>query len=50
MRKGIGKVCGSVRVYVCLVLTSKFQARSTIVGNSLSPVDAQQVFESSFNV
>ena len=39
-RKGIEKISISVRVYVCLVLTSQVQARSSIAGNSTSAVDA----------
>ena len=39
------QVCG---VYVYLVLTSQFQARSSIVGNSAPAVDAQKVFKSTF--
>lgn len=38
-----------MREYVNLVLTSQFQARSFIVGNSASGKDAQQVFKSTFN-
>ena len=45
-RKGIEKISRSVRTYVYLVLTSQVQARSNIVGNSASAVDAQQVFKS----
>ena len=48
MRKGIGKISRSVRAYVCLVLTSQAQPRSSIVGNSAPVVDAQQVFNSTF--
>ena len=47
-RKGIEKISISVRAYVCLVLTSQVQARSSIAGNSTSAVDAQQVFQSTF--
>ena len=47
-RKGIEKISRSVRAYVYLVLTSQVQARSSIVGNSVSAVDAQQVFKSTF--
>ena len=39
------QVCG---VYVYLVLTSQFQARSSIVGNSAPAVDAQKVFKGTF--
>ena len=49
MRKGIGKVSKSVRAYVYLVLTSHVHARLSIVCNSASAVDAQQVFNSMFN-
>ena len=42
------KISRSVRAYVYLVLTSQVQARSSIVGNSVPAVDAQQVFESTF--
>ena len=45
---GIEKISRSVRAYVYLVLTSHIQARSSIVGNSASAVDAQQVFKSTF--
>ena len=37
-----------MRAYVYLVLTSQFQARSSIVGNSAAAVDAQKVFKSTF--
>ena len=37
-----------MRAYVCLVLTSKVQARSSMVGNSTPAVEAQQVFKSTF--
>ena len=47
-RKGIEKISRSVRTYVYLVLTSQFQARSSIVGNSAPAVDAEQVFKSTF--
>ena len=47
-RKGIEKVGSSVRTYVYLVLTSRAQARSSIVGNSAPAVDAQQFFMSTF--
>ena len=39
-----------MRAYVYLVLTSQVQARSSIVGNSVPAVDAQQVFKSTFKV
>ena len=47
-RKGIEKISRSVRVQVYLVLTSQVQVRSSLVGNSASAVDAQEVFESTF--
>ena len=47
-RKGIKKISRCVRAYLYLVLTSQVQARSSIVGNSASAVDAQQVFKSTF--
>ena len=47
-RKGIGKISRSVRAYFYLVLTSQFQVRSSIVGNSASAADAQEVFKSKF--
>ena len=47
-KKGIGKLSRFVRAYVYLVLTSQVQARSSIVGNSASSVDAQEVFKSTF--
>ena len=37
-----------MRAYVYLVLTSQVQARSSMVGNSVPAVDAQQVFKSTF--
>ena len=37
-----------MRAYVYLVLTSQVQARSSIVSNSASVVDAQQVFKGTF--
>ena len=39
-RKGIEKVSKSVRAYIYLVFTSQVQIRSSIVGNSVSAVDA----------
>ena len=45
-RKGIGKISRSVRAYDYLVLTSQVQLRSSIIRNSASAVDAQQVFKS----
>ena len=47
-RKCIEKIGRSVRAYVYLVLIAQVQARSSIVGNSASAVDAQQVFKSTF--
>ena len=44
-RKDIEKMSRSVMTYVYLVLSSQAQARSTIVGNSLLAVDAQQLFK-----
>ena len=37
-----------MRAYVYLVLTSQVQTRSSIVGNSVPAVDAQQVSKSTF--
>ena len=42
------KISIAVRAYVFLVLTSQFQARSSIFGNSAPVVDAQQVFKGTF--
>ena len=39
--KDIEKISRPMRAYVCLVLTSQILARSSIVGNSGSAVDAQ---------
>ena len=47
-KKSIEKISRSVRAYVCLVLTSQVQVRSSIVGNSAPATDAQQVFKSAF--
>ena len=47
-RESIGKISRSLRAYAYLVLTSQVQARSSIVGNSASAVDAQEVFKSTF--
>ena len=47
-KKGVEQISGSVRAYVYLVLTSQAQARSSMVGNSASAVDAQKVFNSMF--
>ena len=50
MTKDIEEVSRSVRGYLYLVLTSKFQARSNIEGNlafsNLASVDAHQVLRS----
>ena len=48
-RKGIEKISRPVMAYVYLVLSSQAQARSTVVGNSASAVDAQQLFKDVFN-
>ena len=45
-RKGVGKICA---IILLLLLTCQVQARSSIVGNSLSTVDAQLAFKSTFN-
>ena len=37
-----------MRAYVYLVFTSQVQARSSIVGNSATVVDAQKVYKSTF--
>ena len=47
-KKDIEKISRSVRAYVYLVLTSQAQARSSIVGNSASAVDAQTVLKGMF--
>ena len=47
-RKGIEKISISVRAYFYLVLFSQVQARSSMMGNSASAVDPQQVFKSTF--
>ena len=47
-REGIGKISRFERAYVYSVLTSQVQAISRIVGNSVSAVDAQQLFKSTF--
>ena len=47
-KKGIEKISRSVRAYVYLVLTSQVQARSSIVGNSASELDAQQALKGMF--
>ena len=35
--------------YICLVLTSQVQTTSSIVGNTVSAVDALKVFKTTFN-
>ena len=47
-KKGIEKIGRSLRVYVCLVLSSQVQARLSIVGNSVPAVDAQNLFMNTF--
>ena len=47
-RKGNEKISRSVMAYLYLVLSSQVQARSTIVGNLASAVDAQQFFKDTF--
>ena len=47
-RKGIEKISRSVRTYVYLVLTSQFQARSSIICNLAPAVDTQKVFKTMF--
>ena len=47
-RKGLENISRSVRPYVYLVLISQAQARSSMVGNSVPAVDAQQIFKSAF--
>ena len=47
-KKGIKKIRRSVSAYVYLVLTSQVQARSSIVGNSTSELDAQQALKGMF--
>ena len=49
-RKGIGKISRSVTAYIYLVPTSQVQAGSSIIDNSASAVDAQEVFKSIFKV
>ena len=39
-----------MKAYAYLVLTSQVQARSSILGNSSTVVDAQQVFKNTFKV
>ena len=48
-RKAI-KISRFVRAYIYLVLTSRVQARSSIVGNSAPAVDAQQVCKSTSKI
>ena len=48
--KGIEKISSSVSTYFYLVLTSQLQARSSILGNSVSVLDTQLVFKSMFKV
>ena len=47
-RKGIEQISRSVKVYAYLVIIAQAQARSSIVGNLASVVDAQKVFKSMF--
>ena len=47
--RGIEQISRSVKAYVYLVLTSQTQTRSSIVGNSVPAVDAQEVFTIIFN-
>ena len=49
MKKGMAKVSRYVLAYVCLVLTSQVQIKSSVVGDSASAVDAPQVFQRTFN-
>ena len=46
--KGIEKISRPVRAYVYLVLTSQVQARSSMVVNLASAVDAQQTLKGMF--
>ena len=48
-KNGIEKISRSAMVYVYLVLSSQVKARSTIAGNSAPAVDAQKVFDNTFN-
>ena len=51
MRKGIAKVSRSVREYeIYLFPASQVLTRSSVIGKSASAVDAQQIFNSMFNV
>ena len=47
-KKDTEKISKSVRAYVYLVLTSQVQKRSTIVGNSMPAVNAQQALKAMF--
>ena len=47
-RKSIEKISRSGMKYVYLVLICQVQTRSTIVGNSVPAVDAQQLFKGTF--
>ena len=47
-RKGIEKISKSVMAFIYLVLICQIKTRSTIVGNSASAVDAQQLFKTTF--
>lgn len=49
VRKSIGKVNRFLWEYAYLVLTSQVQPRSIKIGNSVSAVNAQQFFKSTFN-
>ena len=50
MRKGIGKESKSLWEYtIYLDFTSQVQGNLSVVGNSASTLDAQQVFNSTFN-
>ena len=50
-RKGTEMISKSVRAYVYLVLlTSQVQGKSSVVSNSASAVDAQQVVKGTFKV
>ena len=48
-RELVEKVSKSVRTYVYLVSTFQASTKSCMVGNSAFPVDAQQVYKSTFN-
>ena len=47
-RKGVEKISRSVMANVYLFISSQAQARSTIVGNSATAVDTQQLFKDTF--